>query len=302
MKFKIHYNKGVFKLPPSAFRLWLLLEHDSQLRQITYSELAKTVDINSATIRAAMPLIAATYRELQTVGFLPSFLVNASLSHSAAKIIAWMWVKANEEASNRVFLTDEDIASATAMSKRTVTAARQELVGRFVSTEVLTQRHTYMIRKPSQRLLNALALHAQVTQFILLNPETGNPIEEKKSEPIACGIQLTNRILTRFGLKPLQSLEDPGLRVLENNNQLFVWHTGGWSLRRHGNLKKDRGKRQIGKGNVFELYQSLAGCSPEEASKAVRYLDSTKALAKDEWIDLAKLDAEVLGSAGRGAQ
>jgi hypothetical protein len=295
-KFRIQYSTGAFKLPPCAFRVWMLLEHDSKLRQATYKQLAQVIGIGINTITAAMPQISLVYKEKQTVGYLPLFLVNTCLSNTATKVLAWMWITANEHSSNRLYLTDDDIAIATGMSERSASIVRQELNGRFVNTELLTKRHQYVIRKPSQHLLNALAIHASVTQFTLLNPETGQPVKEEYKAPLGYGVQLTNRILARFGLEPLQPLEEPGLRIVNGKDELFVWPNGGFSLRRAGSRSKaEKGKQQIAKGNVFELYQLLAKCAPAEASEAVRFLDGTKGLLKEPGIDVAALDKEVLG-------
>jgi hypothetical protein len=243
-----------------------------------------------------MPEIAKTYREPQATGYVPTLLLSAPISNPALKVIAWMWVKANENASNRLYLTNDDIATALRMPTRSVQSVRREIDGKYVTTEILTQRHAYMIRKPSQHLLNALLMHTSVTQFMLLNPETGNPVREQRVETIKFDIRLTNRILQRFSLKPLQVLEEPGLRILPTNDQLYVWHSGGFSVRQAGSRSKtEKGRRQIAKGNVFQLYQFLSGCSPEDASKAVRFLDSTKVLANEPGIDLAKVEREVLG-------
>jgi hypothetical protein len=298
-KFKVRYSPGVFALRPSAFRLWLTLESDSSLRQRTYTELAEYVALNPETISAAMPDVAKTYREQQTIGYVPSLLLSASISNAALKVLVWMWLKANENASNRLYLVNDDIAMALDMSVETIEKVRREIAGKFVATEILSQRHAYMIRKPSQHLVNALLVHKSVTQFTLLNPETGNPVRERKVETIKYDVRLTNRMLERFGLKALQPLEEPGLRVLPNKDQLFVWQSGGWSLRKaESRTKSDHGKKQIAKGNIFELYQLLGACSPEKASEAVRYLDSTKDFAKCDYINLEKLDCEVLGEKG----
>lgn len=295
-KTRVSYSNGVFALEPSAFRVWLTLESDSSLRQRTYAELEEYVGLTADTISNVMPEIAKTYREPQTTGYIPALLLNVPISNPALKVLTWMWLKANENASNRLYLTNDDVATALKMPVRSVQALRREIDGKYVATEILTQRHRYMIRKPSQHLLNALLMHKSITQFTLLNPETGNPVREQKVETIKYDIRLTNRILERFGLKPLQALEEPGLRVLPNSDHLFVWHSGGFSVRKSASRSKtEKGKKQIAKGNVFELYRFLSGCSPEDASSAVRFLDGTKILVKEPGVDLAKLEREVLG-------
>jgi hypothetical protein len=292
-KLKVSHSPKVFKLPPSAFRLWVILEHDPSLRQKAIKDLAAQINMAAETVRRAMPHVREAYDERPKVtGYLPLFIVDACISHKAAKVLAWMWVLANEGASNRVYVTNRDIAEATAMSEESVAIARKELVGRFLDAEILTQRHRYLIPNPSQRMLNALAVHDSVTQFTLLNPLTGQPVKEERIEQVGFGVQLTNRVLSRFGFEPLLPLEDPGLRVMPNKDQLFIWCSGGWSLRGVGTRSNaERGKRQIGKGNIFALYQLLSGGTPEEADKAVRYLDGTKNLH----IDTAAIDREVLG-------
>jgi|HubBroStandDraft_6_1064221.scaffolds.fasta_scaffold458996_1 hypothetical protein len=66
-KLKISYSIGVFKLSPTAFRVWLLLEHDKKLRNFSYVQIAGMTNLNPATIRNAMPAVSATYKEPQTL-------------------------------------------------------------------------------------------------------------------------------------------------------------------------------------------------------------------------------------------